>query len=64
MKYSEALYTFSMIWILQLLSGNSVAQKIALLDTKMKVPVVYTDSVTVGQVSKGFLALPIAILIH
>jgi hypothetical protein len=41
------------------MQGEVFAQKIALLDTKMKAPVIYTDSVTVGQVSKGFLAVPI-----
>lgn len=48
-----------LVFLLQMVAWNTVAQKIALLDTKLKTPIVYTDSVSVGQVSKGFLAIPV-----
>jgi len=39
-------------------SYTAIGQKIALLDTKLKAPIVYTDSVSVGQAAKGYIAVP------
>jgi hypothetical protein len=30
------------------------------MDTRLKAPIVYTDSVSVGQVSSGYIAVPVA----
>jgi hypothetical protein len=45
------------LFLITVSEANS--QKIALLDTKLKNPIIYTDSVSVAQVSKGLLAVPV-----
>lgn len=60
MKYCNVLSYIAVVLSLHLIPRDTIGQKIALLDTKLKTPIVYTDSVSVGQVSKGFLAVPIS----
>ena len=59
MNITEFFKFVSLIVLLQFFSANIYSQKIALLDTKLKTPIVYTDSVSVSQVSKGFIAIPV-----
>lgn len=60
MNYRNVITCIAIAVSLQLIPGDSIGQKIALLDTKLKFPIVYTDSVSVGQVSKGLLAVPVS----
>ena len=53
-------YSLVLAFMLQMISQNASAQKIGLLDTRLKRPIIYTDSVSVGQVSMGYIAIPVA----
>jgi hypothetical protein len=49
----------ALLILLQLLSWDADAQKIALIDTRLKRPIVYTDSASDEHVSKGFIPVPV-----
>ena len=51
----KGLIAFSLFFIL--LNGKS--QKIALLSQDFKKPILYTDSVTIGQITGGYFAVGI-----
>lgn len=55
----KSIFGLLMITGFLLLSKNVEAQKFALLDARFKTPIIYTDSVSVGQVSSGYLAVPV-----
>lgn len=59
MKVIKVILRVLTVILLLTNSIESKAQKIALLDTRFKTPIVYTDSVTVGQAASGLIAIPI-----
>ena len=58
MTWDKILITFLCFLLLSVTQKVS-AQKIALLDTRLKSPIVYTDSVSVSQVAGSYFAVPV-----
>lgn len=55
-KHTTMRFTLLLI-LISAMCNSSFGQKIALIDTKFKNPILFTDSVSVNQVSNAFLPI-------